>query len=503
MFHPTFDEFKKLVKKGNLVPVYKEILADMETPVSAFYKIASGEKYSYLLESVEGGEKLGRYSFISSGASCVFSSKADTVSLETSKGTLKKKVKDPLAELQRMMRKYKPVKIKDLPRFWGGAVGYLSYDMVRFFEDIPDKNPDDLAMKDSIFVITDTMVIFDHVNHKIKVVSCAHVEKPCSDQKLRSLYKQACVKVDLLIKKLQKPVNRKDLMHGLELSPSTKELSLKVRSNFTRDEFRRAVLKAKQYIKAGDIIQVVLSQRFEVNVSVDAFDIYRSLRMVNPSPYMFYLDFNGIKTIGASPELLVRLEDKLVETRPIAGTRPRGETEAKDNRLAEELLRDTKERAEHIMLVDLGRNDIGRVCDAGSVTVPELMLIEKYSHVQHIVSGVKGTLSRDKDAADVIRACFPAGTVSGAPKIRAMEIIDELEPVRRGLYAGCIGYFSFSGNLDTCITIRTIVVKDDKAYVQAGAGIVADSKPQREYTETVNKARAMMKAIEMAEKGLE
>lgn len=507
MFHPTLSEFKKLTKKGNLIPVYKEILADMETPVSSFYKIRDGERYSYLLESVEGGEKIGRYSFISSGASLVFKTKGRKVIWKQMNGKKQQKqTENPLGELKELMKKYKPVKIKELPRFWGGAVGYVSYDMIRFFERIPDKNPDDLRMDDSVFVITDTILIFDHVNHKIKVVSCAYIDKRKTSGEIDRIYKQACQKVDNLIKKLKKPIKKQNRMHSFEIPLEKmykKNSSIDIKSNFTKGDFRKAVIKAKEYIKAGDIIQTVISQRFEVKVNVEAFDIYRALRMVNPSSYMFYLDFDGLRIVGSSPELLVRLEDNLVETRPIAGTRPRGETENDDRKLAEELLADPKERAEHIMLVDLGRNDLGRVSKHGTVSVPELMIIEKYSHVQHIVSGVQGVLRPGKDALDVLKACFPAGTVSGAPKIRAMEIIDELEPVRRGPYAGCVGYFSFSGNLDTCITIRTIIIKDSKAYVQAGAGIVADSEPEKEYIETVNKARAMVKAIEMAEEGLE
>ena len=508
MFHPSLEEFKKLTKQGNLIPVYKEILADMETPVSAFYKIAGGERYSYLLESVEGGERLGRYSFISSGPSLVFKSKGKKVKWETMEGAgEEKETDDPLGELRKLMKKYKPVKLKGLPRFWGGAVGYISYDMVRFFERIPDKNPDDLKMDDAVLVVTDTILIFDHVNHKIKVVSCAYVENDKSGPEMSQIYDQACHKVEALIQKLKVSVDKEKITPSFEIP--TEEMQKKsvfmskVKSNFTEDGFKEAVQRAKEYIKAGDIIQAVISQRFEIDINVEPFDIYRSLRMVNPSSYMFYLDFEGMKMVGSSPEILVRLEDGLIENRPIAGTRPRGETEEKDEKLALELLADPKERAEHIMLVDLGRNDVGRVAEYGTVHVPELMVIEKYSHVQHIVSDVKGKLLPGKDSFDVLRACFPAGTVSGAPKIRAMEIIDELETTRRGPYAGCVGYFSFSGNLDTCITIRTIVIKNGRAYVQAGAGIVADSKPQKEYVETLNKARAMIKAIEMAEEGLE
>ncbi len=514
MFYPTLNEFKKLTKKGNLIPVYKEILADMETPVSAFYKIATGERYSYLLESVESGERLGRYSFISTKPSIIFKSKGKKVKWESTEGKYEEKeTDDPLEELKRLMIKYKPVEVRGLPRFWGGAVGYIGYDMVRFFERIPDKNSDDLEMDDSVFVLTDTILIFDHVKHKIKVVSCAYVQDQSTENReqrtekeIEKIYKLACDKIEALIKKLREPIKEQDITHSFKIPLEemyTKSSFIKLKSNFSKENFKKAVIKAKEYIKAGDIIQTVISQRFQADVHIKPFEIYRALRMVNPSPYMFYLDFEELKMVGSSPEILVRLEDSLVESRPIAGTRVRGETENEDRRLAEELLADPKERAEHIMLVDLGRNDVGRVSQYSSVKVPELMIIEKYSHVQHIVSDVQGKLQKGKDAFDVLRACFPAGTVSGAPKIRAMEIIDELEPTRRGPYAGCVGYFSFSGNLDTCITIRTIVIKDGQAYVQVGAGIVADSEPEKEYMETVNKARAMIKAIELAKGGLE
>ena len=496
MYYPNINEFKALAKKYNLIPVYKEILADMETPVSAFYKISKDAKYAYLLESVEGGEKLGRYSFMSASPSIILESKGNQARL-TCKGTAKNidlDGKDPLYILQQMMKDYRPVHHRGLPRFYGGAVGYMGYDMVRFFEPClkkTDQNPDDLKLADSVFMFTDTILIFDHVNHTIKVVSCAHVDR--NEQKV---YKEACAKIDKLIALLRKPAE-------IPLHKPLQKPALKMESNFTLAAFKKMIIKAKEYIKAGDIIQVVLSQRFKIKIKSSPFDIYRSLRRINPSSYMYFLKCNGEYLVGTSPEILVREEEGTVEVRPIAGTRPRGKTEAEDLMLEKQLLADPKERAEHIMLVDLGRNDIGRVCDFHTVKVPELMVIEKYSHVQHIVSDVVGKLSRGKNSFDVLRACFPAGTVSGAPKIRAMEIIDELEPVKRGPYAGCVGYFSFSGNLDACITIRTIIIKGDNAYVQAGAGIVADSDPAKEYQETVHKAKAMVKAVEMAEEGLE
>jgi len=487
MIYPSKKEFIKLAKKGNLIPVYKEIAADLDTPVSSFLKIDEGD-YSYLLESVEGEENMARYSFLGSNPSHIFKSKGrDIEIIENKKARCYKTESDPLAEIKKFMEQFRFVNIKGLPRFCGGLVGYIGYDMIRFFEDIPDKNPDDLKLPDSIFVLTDTILIFDHVMHRIKIVSNAHVKGNPS----RS-YNEAVKKIGRIEKKLLKieAANRK---------PKTVNREVKIKSNFTETSFSKIVREAKEYIKNGDIIQVVLSQRLEVNLEKrEPFGIYRRLRSINPSPYMYYLKLKDIKLIGSSPEIMVRCEDKKIELRPIAGTRPRGKDETEDAKLEKELLADPKEKAEHIMLVDLGRNDVGRVSDFDSVCVQELMRIEKYSHVMHIVSDIIGKLSESKSEYDVIRASFPAGTVTGAPKIRAMEIIDELENVKRGPYAGCVGYFSFSGNIDTCITIRTILVKKDRAYIQAGAGIVADSEPKREYQETLNKAKALIKAIEEA-----
>ena len=487
MYYPSKQEFIKLSKKGNLIPVYKEIEADLETPVSSFLKIAKGE-YSYLLESVEGEENIARFSFLGANPSMVFKSKNREI--EIIEDTKKRRFitdSDPLNEIKKIMKQFKFVKVAGLPRFSGGLVGYIGYDMVRFFEDIPDQNPDDLYLPDSIFMLTDTLIIFDHVMHKIKIVSNAHIKGNAA-----LAYDKAVATIERISKILSK--------RPLKAKPAkmTKK-RLKIKSNFTKIGFEKIVDAAKRYIRGGDIIQVVLSQRLGTRLEgKDPFSIYRSLRSINPSPYMYYLKFKNMQLIGSSPEIMVRCENKRIELRPIAGTRPRGRDEAEDIKLEKELLADPKERAEHIMLVDLGRNDIGRVSDFDSVKVLELMRIEKYSHVMHIVSDIVGRLSGKKDEFDVVSASFPAGTVTGAPKIRAMEIIDELEPVRRGTYAGCVGYFSFSGNVDTCITIRTILVKDNKAYVQAGAGIVADSNPEREYQETLNKARALIKAIEEA-----
>ena len=489
-FYPKKNEFIKLAKKGNLIPVYREIMADFETPLSSFSKIDGG-KFSYLLESIEGGERIARFSFLGSNPSLIFKSKGKRITLI--EGVKKKTyvAKDgPLKEIKKIMSKFSYVPVKGLPRFSGGLVGYIGYDTVRFFEKIPDTNKDDLRLPDCLFALTDTILIFDHVDRKIKVVSNAFVNKNAS-----SSYDHAVEKIEKIITNLLKP---------RKITPSTKNKAskLSVTSNLTQKEFTKIVKKAKEYIKKGDIIQVVLSQRFKAPLKCSSFDLYRSLRSVNPSPYMFYLKFGDIKLVGASPEIMVRCEDRLAELRPIAGTRRRGKNEKEDKLLEKELLSDPKERAEHIMLVDLGRNDIGRVCKYDSVKVTDFMIIEKYSHVMHIVSDVSGVLRKGKDIYDLTSASFPAGTVAGAPKIRAMEIIDELENVKRGTYAGSVGYFSFSGNMDTCIAIRTILVKGNTAYFQAGAGIVADSKPDKEYQETKNKAKAMLKAIHLAERGL-
>ncbi|MBN2057445.1 MAG: anthranilate synthase component I [Candidatus Saganbacteria bacterium] len=470
MFYPSEKEFIKLAKKGNLIPVYKEIVADMETPVSAYKKI-EGE-YSFLLESVEGGEKVARYSFLGTG------SKKELFAF------------DSFEAIRTVLRQFKPVTAKGLPRFHGGLVGYVSYDMVREIEDIPNSNPNDLDLPKMLFLLTDTILAFDHVKHKIIIISNAKVQGSPA-----AAYKAACAKIKKLEQQLKTPL--KLTKEEFELrSESSKEL--KYRSNFTRVGFEAAVEKAKGYIRAGDIIQVVPSQRFAVNCQADPFKVYRVLRTVNPSPYMYYLKFGQVKIVGASPEVMVRLESGKAIVRPIAGTRRRGKDETEDAALAKELLASEKERAEHIMLVDLGRNDLGRVCRPGTVKVTEEMVIERYSHVMHIVSNVSGELNKGKDSIDLLKATFPAGTVSGAPKVRAMEIIDELENIQRGPYAGCVGYFGFSGELDSCITIRTIIFKGQQAYVQAGAGIVADSVPVEEFKETLNKATAMLRAIELA-----
>ncbi len=464
MYYPSKQEFIELSRKGNLIPVYKEIEVGRETPVSAFRKI-EGE-YSFLLESVEGEEKIARFSFLGTA------SKKELYSFRS------------FPEIRETISRFRPVVVPGLPRFHGGLVGYVSYDMVRQIEDIPDKNPDDLRLPLMLFLLTGALLAFDHVKSRIQIISNAEVK---GDPE--KAYEEACENIEKLEKRLNKPFPP-------DKKPPGKEKQIKFASNMTRPQFEAAVKKAKEYIRAGDIIQAVPSQRLVAECSVDPFEVYRVLRSINPSPYMFYLKFGEIRIAGSSPEVMVRLEGGEATVRPIAGTRRRGKDEAEDRKLAEELLASEKERAEHIMLVDLGRNDLGRVCDFGTVKVTEEMVIERYSHVMHIVSNVSGKLRGDRDAIDLLMATFPAGTVTGAPKVRAMEIIDELENVKRGPYAGCVGYFGFSGEMDTGITIRTIVFKKNKAYVQAGAGIVADSMPAEEYKETMNKARAMLKAIE-------
>jgi anthranilate synthase component 1 len=492
MYYPNTDEFIKKANRGNVIPVYKEIYADFETPLSAFLKI-DDKKYSYLLESVEGEERIGRYSFLGSSPSVVIESKKDKVCIiEQSKHKGVKTVKgNPLDIIEDFMQKYKFVEVKGLPRFCGGLVGYIGYDAIRFIENIPDRCKDDLDLKDIKLVLADKLLVFDRVKHSIKVVANTHI-KSKNKAALKLVYNKALREIEDIVEKLKSPL-KKSMPH-LE----GEALSFKYSANMKKSSFKKAVTRAKEYIKRGDIIQVVLSQRLVTDYKKDPLNVYRALRSINPSPYMFYLSFGETKLIGSSPEIMVRGENGIAEIRPIAGTRPRGKNEAQDKRLEKELLKDPKERAEHLMLVDLGRNDLGRVCKAGSVKVPEFMIIERYSHVMHIVSDCVGRLLPSKNSFDLLKASFPAGTVAGAPKIRAMEIIDELEKTRRGPYAGCVGYFSFSGNLDTCITIRTILIKDNKAYVQAGAGIVADSSPEKEYQETVNKAKGMLKAIAIA-----
>jgi anthranilate synthase component 1 len=493
MYFPSLDDFQSLLSKGNLIPVYREILADMDTPVSAFKKIDDGEN-SFLLESLEGGEKWGRYSFLGSGSSKIFCCKGSQFQVfENGRLVHSETTSDPLEQFRRWQTTYRPVEIDGLPRFFGGMVGYLGYDMVRFIEHLPSDKPKEVDTFDAIFLLTEKLLIFDNVLQTIKIVSNVHVEGNDDPQQA---YKKALEDIENLARKLKRPVSRTTIT-------ACNEKKNTLTPNFSHPEFLEAVEKCKEYVRNGDVIQVVLSQRFSGPISADPFDVYRVLRTLNPSPYMYFLKLPDIYIIGASPEVMVRKEGRKIEVRPIAGTRPRGKTAAEDLQLEKELLADPKELAEHIMLVDLGRNDLGRVCETGTVEVNEMMFIERYSHVMHIVSNVQGRLENGKDAFDAFRAVFPAGTLSGAPKIRAMEIIDELEPCKREVYGGAVGYFSFTGNMDMAIAIRTLIVKNGQVHVQAGAGIVADSQPEAEYQETLSKARGVKKAIEMAERGID
>ena len=488
---PSLEDFKRLAAQGNLIPVFEEVHFDWETPISVFRKIEEG-RFSFLLESAEGGEKWGRYSFLGSNPSYIFRSKGDAVEILKDGEVFRAvKARDPLNILEDFLSNYRPVACDSLPRFTGGAVGYANYDLVRSFERLPDLHSLDLDLFDSYYMITDTLLVFDNVKHKIKVFSNVFLD---DDRPLEEVYREAEDKIRRVVARLQS---------NARFSSSSKPLSSSPRrSNLSKKDFLKLVERAKQYIQAGDAIQVVLSQRFSSDLHCEPFDVYRALRSVNPSPYLFYLKMDDTVLLGASPEVMVRLEEGKTELRPLAGTRRRGRTPEEDLAMERDLLADEKEKAEHIMLVDLGRNDLSRVAETGSVKVTELMKIERYSHVMHIVSNIEASLAPEKDAFDVFRATFPAGTVSGAPKVRAVEIIEELEPIRRGPYAGAVGYFSFTGNLDTCITIRSILIKDGKAYVQVGAGIVADSEPEKEYEETLNKAQAIFSAIRLAEEGL-
>ncbi len=476
-----------MATQGNLIPVYREIMADVETPVSAYLKIARGP-YSFLLESVEGGERVARYSFIGTEPDRVIRTGVHGSHPAGGVETIDHGDVDPLVPIEQALSGLRPVDVEGLPRFHGGAVGYLAYEAVRYFERLPAPAPDPNGLPESVFMLTDNLVVFDHVRRKIKVVSHAHV-----DGNVDAAYAGAVARIDRMVERLNTPLEAPLLVASTE--PPAKPFE----SNMTEAEYEGIVDQAKRYIVDGDIIQTVLSQRLTRHVEAHPFDIYRALRTVNPSPYMFYLDLDGFQIVGASPETLVRVEGPTVATNPIAGTRPRGASEEEDAALAEELIADAKERAEHIMLVDLGRNDAGRVSKPGTVAVEQFMEVERFSHVMHLCSRVTGTLQDGMSCYDALRACFPAGTVSGAPKIRAMEIIAELEPHQRGPYAGAVGYFDFSGNMDTCIALRTMVVKDKTAYLQAGGGIVYDSVPRLEFEETLHKAAALLRAIDEAE----
>ena len=484
---PSLEEFRALGKDYNLIPVYHSFISDLETPVSAFLKLGD-TKNSFLLESAEQGERIGRYSFLGCAPRAIIIFRDGELIIREGGSETIKPCDDPFGAVEGFLKKYRVPELEELPPFIGGAVGLFGYDLVRWVEELGPHNPDDLGLPDMAFMVSDSIIIFDHLKHEVLLLANAHLHEG-SD--VEEAYNSACLKVSALKEQLAAQPVRREVKKKAPLG--------KPESNFSRMDFENTVTRIKEYILDGDVFQVVPSQRFQVDIDISPFGIYRGLRTVNPSPYMYYINFEDFTLVGSSPEPLIKVNGGLVETRPIAGTRPRGVTPEEDKSLADDLLADEKERAEHIMLVDLGRNDLGRVCKPGSVEVIDLMRIEYYSHVMHIVSVVVGKLRKSLRATDALKAAFPAGTVSGAPKIRAMEIIDEVEPVKRGPYAGAIGYLSFNGDLDTCICIRTIVIKDGSAYVQAGGGIVADSVPSNEYEETKNKARALFAAIELAQ----
>lgn len=493
MLVPSRDHFIANARQGDLIPVYREILADRLTPVSAFEKLQGGAG-SFLLESVEGGERLARYSFLGSQPFLTFRAVGSRISVEDASGSRPIPAADggdALSVLGSLLSGFRFVETPGLPRFCGGAVGYVAYDMARQIERLPEIAPDDLGLPDCVFYLTDTLLIFDHVRHRIMVLSNARVgEQPAED------YDRAASAIDALVARLRGPGNLTEANPAQGAGPAPEP-------SVPQAEFERWVRRCKEYIAAGDVFQVVPSVRFRAELRATPFEVYRALRFLNPSPYMYYLDLGDAQVVGSSPEILATVEDGKVSVRPIAGTRRRGATPAEDLLLEQELLADEKERAEHIMLVDLGRNDVGRVAEYGTVRVDELMVIERYSHVMHIVSHVSGRMAEGKDVFDAFRACFPAGTLTGAPKIRAMQIIEELEPSRRGLYGGAVGYFSYSGDMDFAIAIRTMLVRGGTAYVQAGAGVVADSSPEMEHSEVANKARALFAALGMAEAGLD
>lgn len=491
---PNLAEFERLARPGTIVPLTRRVTADLFTPVTAYLRLARAAKYSFLLESVEGGEKIARYTFIGANPFRVVRARGREITIEED-GRVEHRRASIFELLRELVRGYRPVRRADLPPLVAGAVGYLGYDTVRLLERLPERATDDLGLDDAVLMFFSELVAFDHVKHQILVMANVFCAPGESRTALRRKYNAAHTRIERTTRLLE----RSGIVRGRRPQPAR---DLRVASNFRKAGYLAAVRRAKRYIRAGDIYQAVLSQRFERRLAAQPFDVYRALRVVNPSPYMYFLRLGGLTVFGSSPEMLVKVSGREAFYRPIAGTRQRGRNEAEDALLEAELLADEKERAEHIMLVDLGRNDLGRVSEYGSVRVEALGFVERYSHVMHLVSSLRSRLRTDSDAFDVLAACFPAGTVTGAPKVRAMEIIEEQEPTRRGVYAGSVLYLDYSGNLDSCIAIRTMVVKNGRAYVQAGGGIVADSRPEREYQETVNKARALIAAIEMAERGL-
>ncbi|WP_136479560.1 anthranilate synthase component I [Acetivibrio thermocellus] len=490
MFYPTLDEVKIMAKDYNIIPVTMEVYADMETPISLFKRFEESS-CCFLLESVEGGEKWARYSIIGKNPFLVVESYKNKTIIRERNGSQREVEGNPVEIIKGIMGKFKGANLPNLPRFNGGAVGYFGYDLIRHYENLPNVPEDDMGLPECHFMFTDEVLVYDHLKQKIHIIVNLH-----ANGNIERAYISAVDRIKTIHREILD--TRWKTADNSVLSYNKKKNELAVTSNISKEDFCRNVLKAKQYIRDGDIFQVVLSQRLCVETNENPFNIYRALRVINPSPYMYYLKFGGYRIIGSSPEMLVRVENGIVETCPIAGTRKRGRTKEEDEALEKELLSDEKEIAEHVMLVDLGRNDIGRVSKFGTVAVKNLMHIERYSHVMHVVTNVQGEIREDKTPFDALMSILPAGTLSGAPKVRAMEIIDELETVKRGPYGGAIGYLSFNGNLDSCITIRTIILKDGKAYVQAGAGIVADSVPEREYEECYNKAMALLKAIEEA-----
>jgi len=491
MIQPDFREFRRLAKKGNLIPLYDIFSADLLTPVSAYLRIAQSARYSFLLESVEGGEKIARYTFAGANPEEVFRYANGACVLERRNKVIWEE-RDPITFLREHVGRIRPVRLPGLPPLVAGAIGYFSYDMVRLIERLPKRLRDDIGLYDAVLMFYHGLIAFDHVLHRLWIVRNVYTE---GTGNLRSKYDAAVREIEKTRRLLDEPVAAERPKRPAKVK---KHKPLKVQSNFRRPEYLAVVRKAKEYIRAGDIFQVVLSQRFSAKTKARPFEIYRELRAVNPSPYLFFLQLNDVAIVGSSPEMLVKVQGRDVFYRPIAGTRWRGKDEAEDQRLEREMLASEKERAEHIMLVDLGRNDLGRVCEYGSVKPEKLLTVERYSHVMHLVSSLHGRLREDVDCFDALMACFPAGTVSGAPKVRAMEIIEELERTRRGIYAGGILYLDFAGNLDSCIALRTMVVKNGVAHIQAGGGIVADSTPEGEHLESINKTKALLTALELA-----
>ncbi len=494
MIQPTFREVQSLARQGNLVPVYDVFPADLLTPVSAYLRIAQGARYSFLLESVEGGEKIARYTFAGANPEEIFRYANGACVLE-SRERLVWQESDPVSFLRSHMERFRPVRLPGLPPLMAGAIGFFGYDMVRLIERLPKHLPDEIGLYDAMLMFYRGIIAFDHVQHRLWIVRNVFTEDPGN---LRAKYEAAVKEIKRTRKMLEEPVAAE---RPKKQSKKKKPPPLRVKSNFQRTEYLNAVRKAKEYIRAGDIFQVVLSQRFSAKTQAAPFDVYRELRALNPSPYPFYLQMNDVFILGTSPEMLVKVQGRDVFYRPIAGTLPRGKDEAEDQLNEKKMLASEKERAEHIMLVDLGRNDLGRVCEYGTVKVEQLLAVERFSHVMHLVSSLRGRLREDVDCFDALMACFPAGTVSGAPKVRAMEIIEELERTRRGIYAGGVLYLDFAGNLDSCIALRTMVIKNGVAYVQAGGGIVADSTPEGEFQESINKSRALVTALKAAHRG--